>query len=51
MEAIFAHVNAHLSYKGTTLRSGTLIDATIIDAPSSTKKKAGAHDPEMSFAK
>ena len=50
-EAIFADVNAHLSDKGITLRSGTLVDATIIDAPSSTKNKAGARDPEMSSTK
>ena len=50
-EAIFAEVNAHLSDKGITLRSGTLVDATIIDAPSSTKNKAGARDPEMSSTK
>ena len=47
-EAIFAEVNAHLADRGITLRSGTLVDATIIDAPSSTKNKAGARDPEMS---
>ncbi|SFL66405.1 Transposase domain [Loktanella salsilacus] len=50
-EAIFAEVNAHLADKGITLRSGTLVDATIIDAPSSTKKKAKARDPEMSSIK
>ena len=50
-EAIFAAVNAHLADKGVTLRSGTLVDATIIDAPSSTKNKAGARDPEMSSTK
>jgi IS5 family transposase len=50
-EAIFAEVNAHLAAKGITLRSGTLVDATIIDAPSSTKNKAGARDPEMSSTK
>ena len=33
------------------MRSGTLIDATIIDAPSSTRHKSGARDPEMSFTK
>jgi IS5 family transposase len=44
-------VNAHLADKGITLRSGTLVDATIIDAPSSTKNKAGARDPEMSSTK
>jgi transposase, IS5 family len=41
-EAIFADVNAHLADKGITLRSGTLVDATIIAAPSSTKNKARA---------
>lgn len=50
-QAIFADVNAHLADKGITLRSGTLVDATIIDAPSSTKNKAGARDPEMSSTK
>ena len=50
-EAIFADVNAHLADKGISLRSGTLVDATIIDAPSSTKNKAGARDPEMSSTK
>ena len=50
-EAIFAEVNAYLADKGITLRSGTLVDATIIDAPSSTKNKAGARDPEMSSTK
>jgi transposase, IS5 family len=50
-EAIFADVNRHLADKGISLRSGTLVDATIIDAPSSTKNKAGARDPEMSFTK
>ena len=50
-QAIFADVNAHLADMGITLRSGTLADATIIDAPSSTKTKAGARDPEMSSTK
>jgi IS5 family transposase len=50
-EAIFADVNAHLANRGITLRSGTLVDATIIDAPSSTKNKAKARDPEMSSTK
>ena len=50
-EAIFAEVNAHLADKGITLRSGTPVDATIIDAPSSTKNKARARDPEMSSTK
>jgi IS5 family transposase len=50
-EAIFAEVNRHLVDKGITLRAGTLVDATIIDAPSSTKNKTGARDPEMSSTK
>lgn len=50
-EAIFAEVNAYLAENGLTLRSGTLVDATIIDAPSSTKNKAGKRDPEMSSTK
>jgi len=47
-QAIFADVNAHLADKGITLRSGTLVDATIIDVPSSTRDKEKARDPEMS---
>lgn len=50
-EAIFVEVNGHLADKGITLRSGTLVDATIIDAPSSTKNKVGGRDPEMSSTK
>jgi IS5 family transposase len=44
-------VIAHLADKSITLRSGTLVDATIIDAPSSTKNKARERDPEMSSTK
>ena len=50
-EAIFAEVNGLLADKGITLRSGTLVDATIIDAPSSTKNESKARDPEMSSTK
>ncbi|WP_370362717.1 IS5 family transposase [Paracoccus sp. FO-3] len=50
-EAIFADVNAQLAGKGIGLRSGTLVDATTIDAPSSTKNKAGGRDPEASSTK
>ena len=50
-EKLFGEVNAYLADKGVTLRSGTLVDATIIDAPSSTKNKAKARDPEMSSTK
>jgi IS5 family transposase len=50
-EALFAEVNRHLADKGITLRSGTLVDATIIDAPSSTKNETKTRDPEMSSTK
>ena len=33
------------------MRTGTLVDATMIDAPSSAKNKAGTRDPEMSSTK
>jgi IS5 family transposase len=50
-EAIFAAVNTHLADRGVSVRSGTLVDATIIDAPSSTKNEAKSRDPEMSSTK
>jgi IS5 family transposase len=50
-EAISADVSAHLVDKGIMLRSGTLVDSTIIDAPSSTKNKAGALDLKISSTK
>nr|AAC27326.1 putative transposase [Xanthomonas euvesicatoria] len=40
-------VNAHLARKGQSLRSGTIVDATLIAAPSSTKNPDHARDPEM----
>ncbi len=45
--AIFEAVKAHLSERGMTMRQGTIVDATLIAAPSSTKNKAGQRDPEM----
>lgn len=46
-QRIFERVNAHLARKGQSLRAGTIVDATIIAAPSSTKNKDGERDPEM----
>jgi len=46
-EKLFVEVNTHLADQGITLRSGTLVNATIIDAQSSTKNEAKARDPEM----
>ena len=40
-------VNAHLARKGLSLRTGTIMDATIIHAPSSTKNADKVRDPEM----
>lgn len=45
--AIFETINAHLEEQGMLLREGTLVDATIINAPTSTKNKDKARDPEM----
>jgi transposase, IS5 family len=44
---ILRSVNAHLTRKGLMLKCGSIVDATIIAAPSSTKNEAGARDPEM----
>lgn len=44
---ILAVINGHLSERGLSLRQGTIVDATIIHAPSSTKNKEGKRDPEM----
>jgi len=44
---ILATVNATLSAKGLLLKQGTVVDATLIAAPSSTKNSSGERDPEM----
>ena len=44
---ILATVNATLTAKGLLLKSGTVVDATLIAAPSSTKNSTGERDPEM----
>jgi len=46
-EEIFEAVKAHLKANGMAMKQGTIVDATIIAAPSSTKNKAGEWDPEM----
>jgi IS5 family transposase len=46
-KAMFDEVGALLEEKGLLLKQGTIVDATIIDAPSSTKNKNGQRDPEM----
>jgi IS5 family transposase len=44
---ILATVNAHLASQGFKVSTGTIVDATIIAAPSSTKNSSGQRDPEM----
>jgi transposase, IS5 family len=46
-EAIFAEVRSLLEGRGLLLKSGTIVDATIIAAPSSTKNEKAERDPEM----
>jgi IS5 family transposase len=46
-EQIFAEVSALLSERKLLMREGTIVDATILAAPSSTKNAARARDPEM----
>ena len=50
-ESIFNAINGHLAAKGLLLREGTIVDATLIAAPPSTKNKAGQRDPEMHQSK
>jgi IS5 family transposase len=45
--AIFERVNALLAARGLKVSGGTMVDATIIHAPSSTKNESKARDPEM----
>ena len=44
---VLATINAGLAQQGLMLKTGTVVDATIIAAPSSTKNKDGERDPEM----
>ncbi len=46
-EQILAVVNDLLQGKGLLLKAGTVVDATLIAAPSSTKNQAGERDPQM----
>ena len=49
--AVFEAINGHLCERGLLMREGTLVDATIIAAPPSTKNEDRARDPEMHQAK
>ena len=46
-DGLFGEINRHLASQGLRLQEGTIVDASIIEAPSSTKNRAGARDPEM----
>ena len=50
-EGLFAEINAHLAAMGYGVRKGTIVDASIVDAPSSTKNRKRERDPEMHQAK
>ena len=47
-EVIFEEINRHLKRQGLSLCQRTIVDATIISAPTSTKNRSGGRDPEMS---
>ncbi|MCY4364834.1 MAG: IS5 family transposase [Chloroflexi bacterium] len=46
-QGLLKEINAHLESQGLKLREGTIVDATIIEAPSSTKNRNQERDPEM----
>ena len=46
-EKMFAELNRRLGDRGLLMRAGTIADATLIAAPSSTKNQEKARDPEM----
>lgn len=50
-ERFFAVVKEQLEARGFLMKEGTIVDATIIAAPSSTKNREQKRDPEMSSTK
>jgi IS5 family transposase len=46
-EKILGAVNLHLQARGVRITTGTIVDATILHAPSSTKNREQQRDPEM----
>lgn len=47
-EKLFKRVHGYLERKGLMMKNGTIVDATLIAAPKSTKNEEAARDPEMS---
>jgi len=50
-EKIFNAINGLFESNGCIMRGGTIVDATILNAPSSTKNVSGTRDPEMHSTK
>ena len=50
-ETLFEEIQSHLRRRGLRLSAGTIVDASIIVAPSSTKNREGERDPEMASTK
>jgi IS5 family transposase len=50
-KTLFEHTERYLSDKGLILSEGTIVDASIIEAPSSTKNRDRQRDPEMKQTK
>jgi len=50
-EKFFNRINVMLEKKGLLVREGTIVDATLLAAPSSTKNESGKRDDEMSSTK
>ena len=46
-QKLFRKINKHLEKKGLSFKEGTIVDATIISAPTSTKNQQGKRDPDM----
>jgi transposase, IS5 family len=45
-QKVFETVKAHLKQRGTAMKQGTIINATLISTPSSSKNKTGERDPK-----
>lgn len=50
-QALFDEMTAILASRGLLLRQGTIVDATLIASPPSTKNRTRKRDPEMEQAK
>ena len=46
-KGLLEEINGHLESQGLRLKEGTIVDASIIEAASSTKNRSGGRDPEM----